>query len=122
MAPSNNEGVGMARGSVKDVEDYLTPSEAGRVLGTSGQWVKQLARRGELYGVETHLGWLIEPESVKRLAGKRLAKAESKVSSLKTARAHAGVSTAGGGAVRGRSAHGASLKGMRKGPRTKRTK
>lgn len=109
----------MARGNVKDVEDYLTPSEAGRILGTSGQWVKQLARRGELYGVETHLGWLIEPGSVKRLASKRLAKAESKVSSLKTAHAHAGVSAASGAAVRGRFAHGASLKGKRKGPRAK---
>jgi hypothetical protein len=56
----------MASDNVKAVETYLTPSEAGRVLGTSGNWAKQLVRRGELEGVETHLGWLIEPGSVAR--------------------------------------------------------
>ncbi len=100
----------MARGSVKEVESYLSPSEAGRILGTSGQWVKQLARRGELEGVETALGWLIEPRSVERLADKRLAKAEQKISSLKTSSSWSKRNaTTGKIQARGRAAHGKSL-------------
>lgn len=59
-----------ARG-VKEVESWLSPSQAGRVLGTSGQWVTHLARSGELRGVKTALGWLVDPEDVERLAEKR---------------------------------------------------
>ena len=103
----------MTRGSVKDVENYLSPSEAGRALGTSGQWVKQLARRGQLDGVETALGWLIEPESVERLANERLAKAEGKVSSLKSASTWT-KRDAATGKLRGRAAHGKSLRSKSK--------
>lgn len=39
------------KGGVEQVATWLAPSEAGQALGTSGQWVKQLARRGELRGV-----------------------------------------------------------------------
>ena len=103
----------MASGSVKDVENYLSPSEAGSVLGTSGNWVKQLARRGDLEGVETHLGWLIEPESVERLANERLAKAERQVSSLRAASSQA--LPMNSPTTRGRAAHGKSLRSKSKG-------
>jgi len=117
MTISYRKGAGMARGSVKEVENYLSPSEAGRILGTSGQWVKQLARRGELEGVETALGWLIEPRSVERLANKRLAKAEKNVSSLKTASTRSKrAATTGKIQVRGRAAHGKSLRAKSKRP------
>ncbi len=97
----------MASRSVKDVENYLAPSEAGSILGTSGNWVKQLVRRGDLEGVETHLGWLIEPESVERLANERLANAERQVSSLRAASSQA---LAMNSPARGRAAHGKSLR------------
>jgi hypothetical protein len=97
----------MASGSPKDVEDYLTPSEAGRVIGTSGTWVKQLARKGELEGVETHLGWLIEPGSAARVANARAARAEKRASSLKAASSQASLMNS---SVRGRAAHGKSLR------------
>lgn len=97
----------MASGRVKDVENYLTPSEAGGVLGTSGNWVKQLVRRGNLEGVETHLGWLIEPGSVERLANERLARAERQVSSLRAASSQAVSMNA---PSNGRAAHGKSLR------------
>ncbi len=103
----------MAPGSAKDVENYLTPSEAGRVLGTSGNWVKQLARRGDLNGVETHLGWLIEPESLARAASDRAAKAEKQVSSLKSASSQVlsmNVSASG------RAAHGKTLRSRSRKP------
>jgi hypothetical protein len=62
---------------VREVEDWLSPSEAGRELGTSGTWVTRLARNGELVGVRTSLGWLVDPKDVKRLARKRSAKKAS---------------------------------------------
>ncbi len=91
---------------VKEVEDYLTPSEAGRLLGNSGAWVKRLAQRGDLEGVETHLGWLIKPESVERLAEERLEQAERKVSSLKAASSQGRKKGAKAVSVRGRAAQG----------------
>jgi|SRR5215211_5566892 len=71
---------------VEEVGTWLAPSEAGEFLGTSGQWVKQLARRGKLRGVETSLGWLVDPHDVERLANERLEEAEKKVSAMKSAR------------------------------------
>jgi hypothetical protein len=71
---------------VEEVANWLAPSQAGQVLGTSGQWVKQLARRGKLRGVETSLGWLVDPDDVERLANERLEEAEKKVSAMKSAR------------------------------------
>ena len=56
---------------VEEVRDWLSPSQAGRILGTSGQWVTHLARAGELRGVKTALGWLVEPKAVKQMAKKR---------------------------------------------------
>ncbi len=71
---------------VREIEDWLSPSEAGSVLGTSGQWVTKLARRGKLDAVRTSLGWLVNPVDVERLANERLARAEQKVSAMKSAR------------------------------------
>ena len=59
-----------ARG-VQEVESWLSPSQAGRVLGTSGQWITHLARNGELRGVKTALGWLVDPSDVEQMAYKR---------------------------------------------------
>jgi hypothetical protein len=72
---------------VKAVESWLSPSEAGDILGTSGQWVTTLARDGKLDAVRTSLGWLINPDDVERLANQRLERAQQKLSTLKSARA-----------------------------------
>ncbi|MDQ3386931.1 MAG: hypothetical protein M3475_04910 [Actinomycetota bacterium] len=105
----------MSSDSVKDVENYLSPSEAGYVLGTSGNWVKQLVRRGELEGVETHLGWLIAPESVVQAANARAAKAERRASSLKmkVASSQAPLMNEPAG---GRAAHGKTLRSKSRKP------
>ena len=71
---------------IREVESWLSPSQAGAMIGTSGQWVTQLARRGELDAVRTSLGWLVNPADVERLANERLEKAEQKISAMKTAR------------------------------------
>lgn len=71
---------------VREIEDWLSPSQAGALLGTSGQWVTQLARRGQLDAVRTPLGWLVNPDDVERLANERLEEAEKKISAMKSAR------------------------------------
>ncbi|MGH3089545.1 MAG: hypothetical protein ACRDSJ_19830 [Rubrobacteraceae bacterium] len=89
-------------GGVEEVANWLSTSEAGRVLGTSGQWVKQLARRGKLRGVETSLGWLVDPEDVERLANERLEKAEKKISTMKAAKSRKAVRVLASNSKRGR--------------------
>ncbi len=78
----------MTEGSrgIREVESWLSPSQAGVLLGTSGQWVTQLARSGKLDAVRTSLGWLLNPADVERLANERLEKAEKKISAMKSAR------------------------------------
>lgn len=81
---------------LREIEDWLSPSEAAALIGTSGQWVTQLARDGKLDSVRTSLGWLINPADAERLASERLERAEEKVSAMKTAR------SAGASGVRAR--------------------
>lgn len=76
---------GESRG-IREVESWLSPSQAGALLGTSGQWVTQLARRGDLDAVRTSLGWLVNPSDVERVANERLERAEQKISAMKSAR------------------------------------
>lgn len=71
---------------LREVESWLSPSEAGEILGTSGQWVTKLARRGELDAIRTSLGWLVNPQDVDRLARERLEKAERRLSAMRSAR------------------------------------
>lgn len=77
----------MAKGSrgLREIENWLSPSEAGDILGTSGQWVTSLSRRGELDAVRTSLGWLVNPKDVERLADERLEKAQKKLVALQSA-------------------------------------
>lgn len=78
---------------LREIENWLSPSEAGKLLGTSGQWVTQLARSGRLDGVRTSLGWLVNPEDVDRLARERTEAVEKKLSAMKAARATGSVRT-----------------------------
>ncbi len=95
----------MAKGSrgVREVENWLSPSEAGDILGTSGQWVTSLARRGALDAVRTSLGWLINPEDIQRVANERLEKAQQKLLTLQSAQSKgvAGVRASRSGRGRG---------------------
>jgi hypothetical protein len=51
--------------------EYLTPSEAGRELGVTGQRMGQLADEGRIRCVKTKLGRLFLPGDVARLAAER---------------------------------------------------
>ena len=74
------------RENLYDVEDWLSPSQAGRLLGTSGQWVTELCRRGRLRAVRTALGWLVDPDEIEDLAEEREKKAEAKLEAIRERR------------------------------------
>jgi 2-polyprenyl-6-methoxyphenol hydroxylase-like FAD-dependent oxidoreductase len=57
---------------IEDIQHWYAASHAGNLLGVSGQWVTILCRRGELRGVRTALGWLIDPNDVERLRQERI--------------------------------------------------
>lgn len=97
---------------IREIENWLSPSQAGAMLGTSGQWVTQLARRRELDAVRTSLGWLINPADVERLAKERLEKAEQKISAMKSARSAGVVGARAQRAGRGRASFGGSVGGQ----------
>lgn len=80
-------------------------------MGTSGQWVTQLARRREVDAVRTSLGWLVNPVDVERLANERLEKAEKRVSAMKSARSAGVVGARASRAGRGRASFGGSASG-----------
>ena len=96
---------------IREVESWLSPSQAGAVLGTSGQWVTQLARCQKLEAVRTSLGWLINPDDVERLANERLEKAQKKVSAMKSARSAGVVGARTRRSGRGRASFGNSAGG-----------
>ena len=97
---------------VREVESWLSPSQAGAILGTSGQWVTQLARRRQVDAVRTSLGWLVNPADVERLANERLEKAEKRVSAMKSARSAGVVDARASRAGRGRAGFGGSVGGQ----------
>jgi hypothetical protein len=107
------EEANMARGSrgVREVENWLSPSQAGAILGTSGQWVTQLARADKLDAVRTSLGWLVNPDDVERLAKERLEQAEKKISAMKSAQSAGVVGARARRAGRGRTSLGGSVGG-----------
>ncbi len=96
---------------VREIESWLSPAQAGAMLGTSGQWVTQLARAGKIDAVRTPLGWLVNPADAERLAKERLERAEKKISAMRSARSAgvAGVRTQRAG--RGRASLGGSTSG-----------
>lgn len=58
--------------SMKEIETWLTPSEAGAEIGISRQaMIKRLDNGGTFRAVRTHSGWLIAPESVEEFKRER---------------------------------------------------
>jgi hypothetical protein len=54
-----------------DFDAYVSPSQAGRILGLSPSRVKQLVDDGSIAALSTPLGRLISRESVQALAEQR---------------------------------------------------
>jgi hypothetical protein len=57
--------------TLKELENWLTPAEAGQIIGMSKQGtIKRLEQR-TLRGVKTHQGWLVDPENAASVAKER---------------------------------------------------
>ena len=50
-----------------DLTEMLTPSQAGRRLDRSREWVSLAVRSGRMAAVRTPLGWLVAPDEVERV-------------------------------------------------------
>lgn len=50
---------------LKELENWLSASEAAGIIGISRQAVVKRCEEGRLRAVKTHLGWLIDPRAVK---------------------------------------------------------
>jgi hypothetical protein len=57
--------------TLKELENWLTPAEAGRVMGMSKQGAILRLEQRTLRGVKTHQGWLVDPEDASRVARER---------------------------------------------------
>lgn len=57
--------------TLKELEDWLTPAEAGRVMGMSKQAAVKRLEQKTLRGVRTHQGWLVDPVDAERVARER---------------------------------------------------
>ncbi len=57
--------------TLKELENWLTPAEAGRVMGMSKQGAVKRLEQKTLRGVKTHQGWLVEPKDAERVARER---------------------------------------------------
>ncbi len=53
---------------LKELEGWLTPAEAGRVLGMSKQAMLKRLESGKHRAAKTRQGWLVDPQSVEEYA------------------------------------------------------
>lgn len=59
--------------SLKELKTWLTPAEAGQVIGMSKQGVLKRLENRKLRGVKTRQGWLVDPKYAERVAQERRA-------------------------------------------------
>jgi len=56
------------------IGEMVSVGQAARELGVSAEYLRRLIRRGDLRGVSTVLGTIIDPAEVDRLARERAAR------------------------------------------------
>jgi Helix-turn-helix domain len=49
---------------ILEFEQWLTPTEAARIIGISRQATIKRLQAGKLRGAKTHQGWLVDPEDL----------------------------------------------------------
>ena len=49
---------------LKELEGWLTPAEAGRIIGITKQGMIRCLEEGRQRGVRTHQGWLVDPDEL----------------------------------------------------------
>jgi hypothetical protein len=71
FVPSHVKEAGMApemKISRKELQEWLGVGDAREELGRSRQGIRNMLESGELRGVKTRIGWLIDPASVRAFA------------------------------------------------------
>lgn len=63
---------------LEEMQGYLTPHEAGEVIGVSKKTMLTWCEDRFIRGVKTHQGWLVDPEDAERVARERAHKRASK--------------------------------------------
>ncbi len=63
---------------LEEMQGYLTPHEAGEVVGVSKQTMVKYLEDRFIRGVKTHQGWLVCPEDAERVARERAHKQATK--------------------------------------------
>jgi hypothetical protein len=53
---------------MRELEGWYTTGDTASALGKTPQGIKWLLGEGRLRGVRTRLGWLVDPEDVRRYA------------------------------------------------------
>lgn len=56
---------------LKELGNWLTPTEAGRAIGISKQATIKRLEEHTLRGVFTHQGWLVDPKDAQRVKTER---------------------------------------------------
>lgn len=54
--------------NLMELEDWHSVQSAREELGLSRQGIRNMLERGELLGIKTRIGWLIDPDSVRAFA------------------------------------------------------
>ena len=49
---------------LRELEGWLTPAEAGRIIGITKQCMIKRIKEGRQRGVRTRQGWLVDPEAL----------------------------------------------------------
>ena len=56
---------------LSDLENWLTPAEAAKVIGISKQHALNLLADKKLRGVKTHQGYLVDPDAAEKMRRER---------------------------------------------------
>lgn len=57
--------------TLREFEGWLSTTETAERLGKSRQGILYMAKHRKIRSVETHIGWLHDPQSVEELAEKQ---------------------------------------------------
>jgi hypothetical protein len=64
IALNGGTNLAMRDKDILELEQWLTPTEAGRIIGISRQAAIKRLQTGKLRGTKTHQGWLVDPKDL----------------------------------------------------------
>ena len=64
IALNGGTNLAMRDKDMLELEHWLTPTEAARIIGISRQAAIKRLKTGKLRGAKTHQGWLVDPKDL----------------------------------------------------------